>query len=66
VFVGQIKLKVVNKRVHRYPGQPGPGLRFIWSDDLELDGHPNVPAGTHSGISTTVRDVAAGDPYIQS
>jgi hypothetical protein len=65
VFTGQLKLKVVAQQSRRYPGPAGPGLVFAWSDELELDGHPNVPAGTHSGISTTVREVAAGDQYIR-
>jgi hypothetical protein len=60
----QIRLKVKQHPAQRYPGKKGPGLRFIWTDDLELESNPGVPAGTHSGISTTVRDVAAGDPYI--
>jgi hypothetical protein len=55
-----ITLKVKPSAFQRYPGKKGPGLRFIWTDDLELQSNLGVPAGTHSGISTTVRDVAAG------
>jgi hypothetical protein len=59
-----ITLRVTASTGERYPGKKGPGLRFIWSDDLELQGNPGLPAGAHSGISTTLHDVAAGDPYI--
>jgi hypothetical protein len=68
--VSPITLRVVKDHsvVHPYPGQPGPGKRVIWTDDLERETSPGsgswVPAGTHSGISTTVREAAAGDPYI--
>jgi hypothetical protein len=59
-----ITLKVTASTGQRYPGKKGPGLRVAWTDDLEVQGNPGLPAGTHSGISTTVRDVAAGDLYI--
>jgi hypothetical protein len=61
-----------------YPGQPGPGKRFVFSDNLvleEIDGKKPGPgglppdeqdrhAGTHSGVVTTLRIAAANDAYL--
>jgi hypothetical protein len=59
----QIRLKAVASTGRPYPGRGGPGFRFIFTDDLVLENNSG-PAGTHSGIGTTLRDVAAGDPYV--
>ena len=48
-------------------GKHGPGFRTVFTDNLELvsiDGHlaQKQPAGTHSGVVTTLRIVKANDP----
>jgi hypothetical protein len=59
------------------PGPPGPGHRFLFSNDLVLEryddstpgsGLPQNPqdrlAGTHSGFVTILRDAAAGSLFL--
>jgi hypothetical protein len=60
----QIRLRATGPGGQPYPPKKGgPGFRVIWSDDLQL-APSGPPAGTHSGIGTTLRDVVAGDPYV--
>jgi hypothetical protein len=70
----EIVVRVVNTPVQGFlPGPFGPGKRFAFSDDLELESIDNkVPppaqdrrAGTHSGFVTTLRVAEANDVYFQ-
>ena len=50
------------------PGLPGPGKRFVFSNDLALvsiNGIPqsSQPAATHSGFLTTLRVAATKDNF---
>ena len=52
------------------PGQPGPGHRFVFSENIELvryDGvaQNNQLAGSYSGLMTILRIAEAGDIYPQ-
>jgi hypothetical protein len=62
----EIKLTVVATPVFgAVPGPPGPGKRFVFSDDLVLEGQ-QAPAGTHSGVVTTLRHVDANNQYLSA
>ena len=62
----EIRLRVVaTPVVEAVPGPPGPGKRFVFSDDLVLEGQQTA-AGTHSGVVTTLRPVDANNQYLSA
>jgi len=54
------------------PGPPGPGRRFVFSLDLQLDKfkgqeqHPPPHVGTYSGIVTVLREPDANDNFYKN
>lgn len=65
----QIVVNTLPGVVTDFPGPHGQGHRFIFTEDFELvsiDGAAqpaHTPGGTHSGVITIVREVAANDPF---
>jgi hypothetical protein len=67
----QIRVRVFNRAVDeqmRPPGPPGPGHRFVFSLDLQLEEVDGVTqnqqrVGTYSGVVTVLRNPKAADNF---